>query len=190
MPANYIVYKHTAPSGKIYIGITGTDPEIRWQGGLGYRRNTYFFRAILKYGWENIHHTILATGLTKEAACEMEQALIAYHKSNDKRFGYNLTSGGEYFKHSAESRKIMSERRKGKGTGKRELSEHTRQLMSENHAGGADSRPVLCVETKVIYKSINDAARATGLDKSPISRCCRKRPHYNTAGGFHWQWAD
>lgn len=27
---NYSVYKHTAPNGKIYIGITSMKPENRW----------------------------------------------------------------------------------------------------------------------------------------------------------------
>jgi predicted GIY-YIG superfamily endonuclease len=29
---NYIVYKHTTPSNKVYIGITGRTAERRWQG--------------------------------------------------------------------------------------------------------------------------------------------------------------
>lgn len=29
----YTVYKHTTPSGKVYIGITGQKPERRWQNG-------------------------------------------------------------------------------------------------------------------------------------------------------------
>lgn len=31
----YSVYKHTAPNGKVYIGITGKDPEKRWLNGGG-----------------------------------------------------------------------------------------------------------------------------------------------------------
>lgn len=33
----YSVYKYTAPNGKVYIGITGKDPEKRWLNGRGYR---------------------------------------------------------------------------------------------------------------------------------------------------------
>ena len=41
---NYIVYKHTAPNGKVYIGITGFDPEYRWlNNGRGYKNQTTFF---------------------------------------------------------------------------------------------------------------------------------------------------
>ena len=57
-----ILYRHTSPSGKVYIGIT-RDVNIRWSN-KGYRYLTYnsiFGKAILKYGWDNIKHEILFT---------------------------------------------------------------------------------------------------------------------------------
>jgi hypothetical protein len=184
MNHNYCVYRHTSPSGKAYVGITRQRPGERWQGGLGYRHNEYFFRAILKYGWENFTHEILHSGLDRETACAIESEIIRAEMYNDKRYGYNITDGGENFTHSAESRRLMSERRRGKGT--RPKSETTKRRMREHHAGGADPKRVICLTTGKIYESINDAARDTGVDKSPISRCCRKVEHYNTAGGLRW----
>ena len=56
----YIVYKHTTPNNKIYIGITKHDPKYRWlNNGRGYKEQSTFFNAILKYGWINIKHEIL-----------------------------------------------------------------------------------------------------------------------------------
>ena len=188
MQANYCVYKHTSPSGKVYIGITQQRPENRWQCGLGYRRNPHFFRAILKYGWDNFTHEVLCTGLDKSAACQMEVALIRAYQSNDKTHGYNITNGGECFKHSPESIALMSQRRKGKG--RRMMPEETKQKLRENHGGGAEPKRVICLTTGVIYESINDAARDTGVDKSPISRCCRGVKHYNTAGGLRWAYYE
>ena len=49
---------------------------------------------------------------------------------------------------------------------------------------------VLCVETNVIYCSIGEASRKTGINKNSISFCLRKKPHYKTAGGYHWEYAD
>lgn len=184
MSREYCVYKHTSPSGKVYIGITQQRPQDRWQGGLGYRRNEYFFRAILKYGWDNFDHEVLHAGLTKTEACAAEVALIAAFRSNEKANGYNITGGGEMFTHAPESLQKMSARRKGKGTAPK--SEETRRRISENHAGGTEPRPVVCLSTGKIYASINDAARDTGVGKSPISRCCRGMKHYNTAGGLRW----
>lgn len=92
---SYCVYKHTSPSGKVYIGITMKNPLKRWANGLGYCRQSYFFNAILKYGWDNFTHEILYTGLTKEEACQKEIELIALYRSNQRKYGYNISSGGE-----------------------------------------------------------------------------------------------
>ena len=35
---NYCVYKHTSPSGKVYVGITKLKPKYRWNNGKGYKR--------------------------------------------------------------------------------------------------------------------------------------------------------
>ena len=90
----YIVYKHTTPNRKIYIGITSLSLQNRWRNGKGYRRNTLFFKAINKYGWDNIKHEVLFDNLTKEEAEQKEIELIKLYKSNNKKFGYNIENGG------------------------------------------------------------------------------------------------
>lgn len=90
----YCVYKHTGPTGKVYIGITRRKPEKRWKGGYGYVDNRYFYRAILKFGWENFKHDIIADGLSKEEAAEMERKLIAEYDSTNPDVGYNIEAGG------------------------------------------------------------------------------------------------
>lgn len=94
----YFVYKHTSPSGKVYIGVTRQVPEKRWQNGLGYRKQKRFYRAIQKYGWENIAHEVVADNLSGEEADELEKQLIHEYKSSDKRFGYNIELGGNFSK--------------------------------------------------------------------------------------------
>ena len=106
---NYCVYKHTTPSGKVYIGITSQTPQKRWNKGRGYLKNEYFNRAIKKYGWELIQHEIIATGLSREAACKEEKKLIALYKSNDSAFGYNITAGGDHCQHTEETKRKISE---------------------------------------------------------------------------------
>lgn len=126
----YSVYKHICPCGKIYIGITSRNPKKRWSGGSGYRNNQHFTNAIKKYGWSNIEHHILEVGLTQYEAKELEKKLITEYKSQDKRYGYNITAGGEGLfgaSHSEETKKKISERHKGRKMGedqKRWISEH------------------------------------------------------------------
>lgn len=109
----YIVYKHTFPNNKVYIGITCIGPSNRWRDGKGYYTQLVY-RAILKYGWDNIKHEVLFENLTKEEAEKKEIELIAEYKSNQREFGYNVESGGNVKgKCSEETRKKMSENFKG-----------------------------------------------------------------------------
>lgn len=47
----------------------------------------------------------------------------------------------------------------------------------------ANSKPVRCIETGVIYNGTREAERQTGLNNSGISRVCRGE--LKTCGGFH-----
>lgn len=93
----YTVYKHTNKiNNKVYVGITTRKPKERWGSyGNGYKNNAHFYSAIEKYGWENFEHEIIAEGLTKEEAYKKEIELITFYKSNDRKFGYNKSSGGD-----------------------------------------------------------------------------------------------
>lgn len=112
----YKVYKHTTPNGKVYIGITCRTVYKRWDNGRGYTysHNPHFSRAIKKYGWENIRHEVLFSGLTKAEAEAKEIELIAEHDATNPEKGYNIRSGGESGSRlSDETRRKLSEMRKG-----------------------------------------------------------------------------
>lgn len=92
---NYCVYMHVnKANGKKYIGITKNKPEERWQNGHGYKRQA-FYNAIQKYGWDNFEHLILFENISKDEACKKEIELISEYNSTDKRYGYNISHGGE-----------------------------------------------------------------------------------------------
>ena len=126
----YSVYKHETPSGKVYIGITKQEPKKRWLHGKGYQKQDYFYNAIQKYGWDNIKHEVLFTGLTKEEANQKEIELIEKYKSNQREFGYNIRDGGYNATHSAESREKLKQANLGKHHSK-ETCEKLRQLEIE-----------------------------------------------------------
>lgn len=92
---NYVVYCHTSPNGKKYIGITRQEPGKRWNNGKGYSYNRHFHRAIQKFGWDNIKHDLLYDQLTQKEAAELEKLMIAKYQTTNPDFGYNMTSGGE-----------------------------------------------------------------------------------------------
>ena len=125
---NYYVYLHTNKvNGKVYIGITSTDPKKRWANGRGYS-NQYFSRAIRKYGWDGFEHEVLYEGLSETQAKIMEISLIHFYKSTDNKYGYNVSEGGDVV--SEETRKKISETEKGKI-----VSEETRKKLSEAKKG-------------------------------------------------------
>ena len=128
----YWVYIHTCPNDKKYVGVTGRNPEIRWgKNGEGYYQNEHFYRAILKYGWDNIVHEVFEVD-SKEEMYRKEVELISFYHSNDPEYGYNHSIGGEKSslgcKHSEESRKKRSEAHRGKP---HPHSEETKKKIAE-----------------------------------------------------------
>lgn len=114
---SYTVYMHTTPNNKHYIGLTCQRPECRWNDGDGYKTQKLFWRAIKKYGWENISHTIIKDNISFEEAKQLEKDMIQYYQSNNPKYGYNLTSGGEGVTgvHLSDAqRKTISERMKNR----------------------------------------------------------------------------
>lgn len=204
---NYIVYMHITPNGKKYIGITRNEPEKRWQCGLGYRHNDYFNKAIKKYGWNNITHLILKTGLTAEQAEHEERTLISLHQSNDRKHGYNLTSGGEIGKHlSEESRKKISIKNKGKPSPRKgahhsvesrlkmSISSKGRVMTADEMAPAWNARRKRVAqlnmngEVLAIYESTIAAGKAVGGNESNIVGCAKGKR--NTAFGYKWKYAE
>lgn len=145
---SYCVYCHTNKiNGKRYVGITKQKPNLRWRNGNGYI-GQIFYKAITKYGWEEFSHEILFTDLSRKEAELKEIELISKWKTNESRYGYNASSGGESgnggAKCSPERRAKMSERMKGDknpmygkvgGMNGKKLTVEQRLKISKGNAG-------------------------------------------------------
>ena len=210
---SYCVYKHTSPSGKVYIGITKYNPTKRWQNGKGYHKNSYFWKAICKYGWDSFSHEIIASLLSKEDAAAMEVALIAEHKSNDPEYGYNITAGGEVNILPRSSLEKISEKNKRivfTDEHRRKISEARKKLLAEHPEKAASrkgykmteeqkkilceasrkvrSKKVECVETGAVYSSMTEASRATGANLSSLSEMLHGKQ--KSVAGFTWRYVE
>ena len=95
----FFVYLHrNTKTGKVYIGYTGKTVESRFQNHCTYAKSGskfLFHKAIRKYGVDIWDSEILIAVDTKEEAKEFEIKFISEHQSNHRKFGYNLTAGGE-----------------------------------------------------------------------------------------------
>ena len=206
----YCVYKHTSPSSKVYIGISGVIPVSRWNYGHGYNKNHHFYNAIKKYGWDNFLHEILFEGLERYEAENLERELIKEYKSYLSNYGYNQDMGGTGCGTVSEAtRKKQSEKAKERTGDKnpfygRKHSDETIKRMSEIKKGkpqnpewvkkSAQARKIKVYQkTKdgdilAIFDSIIEAAEALGSHPQNIYRACIKgRP---TAAGFIWDYVD
>ena len=201
----YIIYMHTSPSMKRYIGITSLSPDKRWRNGNGYKEQSYFWRAIQKYGWDNFDHEILMHDVSFEEACALEQKFIQQYKTYDRSCGYNLTLGGEGRLLTDEQKKELSAQRQGVnacGYGYFP-SEETKKKMSETAKDKvftkvtrekmADSKKKnvyqyhLSGEFINAFSSASDGAAATGTNIGNLCACCRNV--VKQANGFFWSYS-
>lgn len=186
----YFVYMHVspAPSNKVYIGQTKQNPVTRWHYGTGYHTNKYFSQAIKKYGWKNFEHKILFYGLSHEEANEKETELIKKYRANDRRYGYNITEGGDGSHGvivSKETREKISRVQRGK-----KISDYHKNRISL-----ANGHPVkqytLSGECIAQFHSTGEAARHLGKPSSQqahIVACCNGKRHQ--AYGYRWSWEE
>lgn len=212
----YTVYKHTSPDGKVYIGQTSQIPKKRWKSGVGYINNEQFYRSILKYGWENFKHEILYTNLTKDESIRKEKELICFYKSNDPKYGFNISDG---FGRTGDGKKVLcletgviyntaadaeadtkvnrmhigaccrDERISAGGYHWRFSNENCgiKEVRSRKRNTYKHGK-VLCVETGVVYENCIEASEKTGITRSNIGRVCNNKR--KTAGKFNWKYIE
>lgn len=186
---NFTVYCHTNKlNGKKYVGITSQTPERRWNNGKGYKASSRFYSAIKRYGWESFSHEILYVGLNKQEAIEKEKYLINKWNLTNKKFGYNMTEGGEHNTYAG-----------------RKLSEETKRKIANSHKGIRPSvetiiklkqshinkggKPVAMYDKNglvCVFITSAEAQRVTKINSSHINECCRLKR--KSAGGYFWKY--
>lgn len=175
---NYCVYCHTSPSNRKYVGIS-CDPQKRWNKGRGYSKNYIFYRAIKKYGWDNIKHEILYEGLTLEEAKEIEESLISEWNLTNRAYGYNLSSLKDGM--CEESKKLMSLSRMGNKNSKGKVrSEETKKEIS-NSLKKYYSNPC---NRESLHRPHTEATKELLRHRkfSEETRAKMREHHYNCAG--------
>ncbi len=180
-----IVYKATCSiSGKAYVGQTTKSLEYRWQKHA--KRGHALYAAIKKYGVDSFNLEILEECNSIDELNFLEKYYIRQEKTLSP-FGYNLTTGGEGFEVSDETRVKQSAAHMGKSApwNSYKRSEETKAAMSLRQIGrpgywtgkkrgSVAHKPIYCFNNGVTYQSARIAAKELGLSYSKISLVVNK----------------
>lgn len=189
----YIIYRHKTPNGKVYIGQTKKTAHDRWKAnGLGYtcHEHGFFWKAIRKYGWENIRHEILVEGLSKEDADRFEKLFIALYQSDQREYGYNARSGGTSgYVYSEQSKRNISEglKRHYKECGKPDTSK-ARAVLQKKQARKIAQYNLTGLKIAVFDSAIQ-AEQKTGVGHKSINAAVCKGKDW-AVGGYMWRYAE
>lgn len=187
----YCVYMHkNKVNGKRYIGVTSTKPEDRWKNGWGYYKQLIFWRAICKYGFDGFDHIIVQEQMSEQEAKQLEIDLIAKYRTTNRRYGYNITIGGDHmspnscrrgWKHTEESKLKMSKAQKG-----RKCPHTSLRNKTNNPASKIVYQYDLDGNYIQDFKSTREAERTTGISHNSISYCCNGK--VCSAGDYLWSY--
>lgn len=167
--------------------------------------NVYMDRAWEKYGEAAFEWVVL-----EECSVDLldEREIFWIKQKDSYKNGYNLTCGGggmRGFVPNSDTRRKMSEARKGKKRSPdacknislakigsknpmfgKKLSKESREKMSlAQRNKPLESKPVICINTGIIYPSIGEASRILNLQKSKISLVCNSKR--KTTGGYKFK---
>ena len=210
----WYVYCHINKiNNKKYIGITSKkNVERRWNNGLGYKNNTYFNRAIQKYGWDGFEHDVLFENLSENDAKLKEIELIEKYNTMNSNNGYNMTVGGDGtvgYKHTKETKEKLRKLKIGT-----KASEETKRKISKNNKSkpGKDSptygrkvpkeeleRRIKSQYVEIVqltkngefikyWNGIKNAGIECGINISLITQCCKGNK--KIIGGYIWMYRE
>lgn len=204
-----LIYKATNTiNGKVYIGLTTKTLSERVAIHLrdSNKLDTYFYRAIRKYGFSNFSWEVIDTAKTKQELELKEKMWIKHYGSFDnKALGYNTQSGGSsLYEITQKERVSRSERMRGiknpmygkpsPNSGKKfsqshkdKISQSLKNKPRPSTVGGNNhnAKAVQNLNTLEIFTSITEAAFKYDCTRTLIGRACRNG---GKAKGCYWKY--
>ena len=187
-----IIYKMTNRiNGKVYIGQTIEGFDRRYRKDFCKLHDGYLKNAINKYGIENFEIIkIFDIAFSKEELDVKEKCWIKIFNSNNKKYGYNLTEGGqnvstyankteeemkEIKEKISKSNKISQNRPETKALHSKNGKRYWLNLTNEEKIKQIrkHSKPVICITTNKIFYSAKESSKYYGVNNSDITKCCR-----------------
>lgn len=150
-------------------------------------------------------HPLKGKSLSQEAIEKIRQSKIGRRSSDETREKMSKSQKKRFAKLDVnplrgrhllnETKQKISEANKGRKLSeeqKRKLSEIAKnRIVSEGdkdrlrNLGKKNSRPIICIDTEIVYQSTMDAERRTGIPNGNINRACKNG---GIAGGYHWKY--
>lgn len=133
----YTIYKATNKHNKkSYVGFDSNWPKRKIRHKHNFlKKNTKFYSAIKKYGWDTFEWTVLYQSKDKNHTLnEMENYFIIEY--NTINYGYNLIPGGSKrtsFTQSEETKKKISDSLKGRKLTEQHKNNMRGKIRSEKH---------------------------------------------------------
>lgn len=163
----YIYLIHNIINNKVYVG-KAKDPHQRWSKHIKVARGNrekekfYIHRAISKYGIDNFIFSIIQPTFNENEANIAEIYWIKFYQSNDPKYGYNQTNGGE-------------------GVSGRIISQATRQKQREKAIGRKHSEETLKSisgdnnhNSKLNFDQVNEIRYLYSINKFSFAELARK----------------
>lgn len=207
-----LIYKATnLINGKVYIGQTTKTLEERMKRHKqdSKKYDTYFYRAINKYGWNNFIWEIIHDNINDEDELDrLEEYYISLYQSFDnKEKGYNTQSGGKHFKITKEERQKRRLRalgiknpmfgKPGTWKGKSFSLEHKKKI-SESLKGKAkpyfkgennpSAKRIINISTGEVFGCIKDAANKYNISTNALFNNLSKKT--KSCCGCVWEYYD
>ena len=175
----FIVYCHTLYDGRKYIGITCQNASRRWRNGDGYNHNPYFSNVIKKYGWDSFTHEILFQDLPEEDAKRIERELIVKYKTQDRKYGFNMTGGGEgNYNPTEEIRRRIGEVSRKANTGRKHTEEYKRMMSERMKANNPNANGKALTPERITNFTEYAKKPKTESQKKKMSESAKKHKVY------------
>lgn len=176
-------------NGKCYIGKTINRVRTRWVDHInGYHPLSLIHKAIEKYGLENFTFEVVEE--PSNDILNKRETFWIKHENSVSPNGYNLTEGGDGsrgYLHTDETKRKMSEQRKGKP-----WTERQRDVLSKARVGNNNAGKSVGIyengELIKVFPSGRDACRETGIRVHAISKTCVGKQ--KCGGGFVWKFVE
>lgn len=181
-------------NGMVYVGQT-REFKRRMQRHKWGKDGTYFDRVYHAH-YDDFEVKIIDRASTIEQLNLKERFWIEFYNSY-KPNGYNIFEGGRGYLRDEETRQKYAERSTGrKHTEETKLKLREMRLGEKNPFYGKHhteehikkiSKPVICVETGVVYESGKKASLQMGKDRTAVNKAIKNNQR---CGGYHWKYYE